>query len=686
MKEKSVAPLLFLIALLFLLALSVRVMGFQHQTLSWADPWLHYSVTKNDFIETHHYSPWNNLSNFPGTGKNWTPPGFYYIVLLPYMVMSNDTDHLIYFFEVWPILFGTSAVLLMYVLMKTAFNKRIGFLSGFFLAIVSAASIRSTSGVYRGDVFLVTVFLLALYVYYKIYTTPVLKSLKWITFEIGLLITSMLLFNGWILILLVLLSFSFFMSIYNTAKKVKTFNNSVIAFAVTVPAVSFLYCFNVLHDNVMPDFITKVSMVIVAGCAAILFTEIAGRLFIQKKYYFLAVLFCIPAGLFIVFYEKFSFLQGFLISRSAFFLPQTEVSRQIQELQPVTPSLYVSAFTSLLLMVVFGGILLLFSITKGRAAFRPKKPGIVSLCMVGVWVVFSVYMSVTLTRFIFTAAPGICAFSGMAFYYFFYSAERSIYSPLVRLLAKYSVIFLYVLVPMFGSFYIYSDTDTYITPAWEEASSWLHTSSGEDASILTEWDQSNWFQAISERYTVSDTIMAQRPQKAANFFCASPEKGLIHVRYRRIQYVAMDKRTLGRFYVMLPFAVNPVLYEKSTAYHLYFDECPGLELVFEYKDLKLFEVMYKEALVTNFSVTVSGDTLLLTVSTLNPTDEPVELKCVFSIKDMKSDVFSSRGINITAYPGHTTCDINLEMPPLYRFFIVLEEGDRAPLTRAVFLK
>jgi hypothetical protein len=225
-----------------------------------------------------------------------------------------------------------------------------------------------------------------------------------------------------------------------------------------------------------------------------------------------------------------------------------------------------------------------------------------------------------------------------------------------------------------------------MTPQWEEASSWLYYNSGEDASILTEWDQSNWFQAISHRCTATDTIMAQIPQKAANFFCVPPQKGLTYVKYKRIQYVALDKRTLGRYYVMLSFAKDPVAYEESTAYALYFGEVPGMDLVFEYDDVKMFTVVYDTALVTNFRYTISDDTVLITLFTYNPEDHPVELMCTVTMRNMESEDIFSQNITITAYPGTTQHETAVAMPPLYRFFIVLEEGTRAPLVRAVFLK
>lgn len=683
MKEKS-ASLLVLVALLFLLAFSVRVIGFEHQTLPWADPWLHYSVTKTDFLKTHHYSPWNNLANFPKTGKNWTPPGFYHVLIIPYTIMSNNEEHLMYFFEFWPIIFGGFAVILMYVLMKT-FNKKIGFLSAFFLAVVSAASVRSSSGIYRGDVFLVVMLLLAVYSYLRIYKSPVLKSLKWIILEIGLLITAMLLFNGWVLILVILLSFSFFISVYNIIKKRTSFKNSFIAASVCIPSAAYLYCFNTLHDNLMPDFVFKVCLGVLAALAIIVYTDGAGQLVVQKRYPLLAASFIVPVAFLGVFSEALSFLKGFFISRTAFFLPQSEVIRQIQELQPVTPGMYVSAFTSLILMVVFGGVLVLFSL-KGKKQSRPNLPDAASLCMLGVWLLFSLYLSITLNRFLFTAAPGICAFSGMSFYYFLNSAERSLRSPIVRLLATYSVIFLYVLVPLFSSFYTYSQQEPYITPSWEKASYWLYNNSSKDASILTEWDQSNWFQALGVRCTATDTIMAQNPEKAANFFCTSPEKGLNYLKYKRLQYVALDKYTVARYYVMLQFATSPVPYENSALCTLYFDEFPGFELVFQDEDVKIFKVVYETALVTNFFFDISGELIYITIFTVNPLDEPVALDCSLIVQDMSSTDVSSRSMTITADPGTHYHTVTLKLPALSRFFIVLEEGNHAPLVRAVFLK
>ncbi len=681
MKEKS-ASLLVLVALLFLLAFSVRVIGFEHQTLPWADPWLHYTVTKTDYLKTHHYSPWNNLANFPKTGKNWTPPGFYHVLTIPYTVMSDYEEHLLYFFEFWPIIFGGFAVVLMYVLMKT-FNKKIGFLSAFFLAVVSAASIRSSSGIYRGDVFLVVMLLLAIYSYLRIYKSPVLTSLKWIILEIGLLITAMLLFNGWVLILVILLSFSFFMSVINIIKKRTSFKNSFIAASVSIPSVAYLYCFNMLHDNLMPDFVFKLSLGIVTALAVIVYIDVAGYLVIRKKYLILAASLVLPVAVLGVFSETFSFLAGFFISRTAFFLPQSEVIRQIQELQPVTPSMYVSAFTSLILMVAFGGVLLFISLKKKSS--RPHLPETL-LCMLGVWLVFSLYLSVTFNRFLFTAAPGICAFSGMSFYYFLHSAERSLRSPIVRLLATYSVIFLYVLVPLFGSFYTYSQQEPYITPSWEKASYWFYNNSSKDASILTEWDQSNWFQALAVRCTATDTIMAQNPEKAANFFCTSPEKGLNYLQYKRIQYVALDKYTVARYYVMLQFATSPVPYEDSALCTLYFGEFPGFELVFQDEDVKMFKVLYETALVTNFFFDISGEQIYITIFTVNPLDKPVELDCSLKVQDMGSTDVFLRSMTITADPGTHYHITTLEVPDLSRFFIVLEEGNHAPLVRAVFLK
>jgi asparagine N-glycosylation enzyme membrane subunit Stt3 len=493
----------------------------------------------------------------------------------------------------------------------------------------------------------------------------------------------MLLFNGWVLILVILLSFSFFMSVYNIVKKKSSFKNSFLAASISIPSAAYFYCFNILHDNLMPDFVFKLSLGILAALAVIVYTDIVGALLIRKNYVGAAVSFSIPVVCAIVFREAFSFLQGFLISRTAFFLPQSEVIRQIQELQPVTPAMYVSAFTSLILMVVFGSVLLFLSL-RGKKWSRPRLPDAASLCMLGVWLLFSLYLSVTLNRFLFTAAPGICAFSGMSFYYFLNSAEKSLRSPIVRLLATYSVIFLYVLVPLFSSFYTYSQQEPYITPSWEKASYWLYNNTSKDASILTEWDQSNWFQALAGRCTATDTIMAQNPEKAANFFCTSPKKGLSYIQYKRIQYIALDKHTVARYYVMLPFAKSPVSYENSALCALYYGEFSGMDLVFEDEDVKMFKVVYETAFVSNFFFEISDEKLYVTIFTVNPLDEPVDVNCIVRVQN-DADIFS-RSIIITAEPGthsHTTV---LDLPALSRFFIVLEQGNHAPLVRAVFLK
>ncbi|MBU7038459.1 MAG: hypothetical protein HXS52_11060 [Theionarchaea archaeon] len=684
MKEKT-TPLLVLIMLLVLLALSVRVMSLEHQTLPWADPWLHYAVTKTDFTHTHHYAPWNNLSNFPGTGKNWTPPGFYYILLIPYTVMSENESHLIHFFQLWPIIFGTTAVVFIYILMADACNRKIGFLSAFFLAIVSAASIRSTSGVYRGDVFMVVILILAIYVYLKIYKSSGSATLLWIVLEIGLLATAMLIFNGWILIVLVLLSFSFFMSVTDLFRKKVNFKHSFIFLCVSIPSILLFYYSNKVYDNLMADFVVKMSLSVLGGGSVLVYTDFTRYLLIRKGRIPGALLLLFPFLFLIGFWERLSFIKGFLISRSAFFLPKTMVSQQIVELQPVTPSVFLSAYNSLILMVVFGALLLVVSLIK-RKGLEPRSPDSVSLCMVGAWTVLSLYLSVTLNRFLFAAAPGICAFSAIAFYYFFRSTEHALRSPTFNMIAKYSVIFLYVLVPLYSSFYTYSSTEPYITPSWEEASSWLLYNSSPDASILTEWDQSNWFQALAERCTVTDTIMAQKPEKAADFFCASPEKGMGYLRYHRIQYVALDAQTVQRFYAMVLFAKDPVPYQDSALCTLYFEDIDGMELVFEYEDLKLFKVTYERALVTNFTYTCSGSLLDVMVYTYNPSPEPITLNCSFAMRTMESEDIRVYDVTIRAMPGSGVQHVSLDMPPVVRFYIVLREGEHAPVTRAVFLR
>jgi asparagine N-glycosylation enzyme membrane subunit Stt3 len=684
MKEKT-TPLLILVLLLVLLALSVRIMSLEHQALPWADPWLHYAVAKTDFVHTHHYSPWNNLSNFPGTGKNWTPPGFYYILLIPYTVMSDNESHLIHFFQLWPILFGTSAVVFIYILMADAFNRKIGFLSAFFLAIVSAASIRSTSGVYRGDVFMVVILILAVYVYLKVYKSSGSVALLWILLEIGLLATAMLIFNGWILIVLVLLSFSFFASLMDLVRKKINFKHSFIFLCVSVPSVVLFYCSNKVYDNLMADFVVKMSLSMLAGGAVLVYTDLTRWIFIRKGRILGTVLIGLPFLFVIGFWKHFSFLKEFLISRSAFFLPKTMLSQQIMELQPVTPSVFLSAYNSLVLMVIFGALLLAVSFIK-RKELKPYAPDPVSLCMVGAWTLLSIYLSVTLNRFLFAAAPGICAFSAIAFFYFFHSTEHAIHSPSLNMIATYSVIFLYVLVPLYSSFYTYSSTEPYITPSWEEACSWLVSNGSPDASILTEWDQSNWFQAISERCTVTDTIMAQKPEKAADFFCATPEKGVSYLRYQRIQYVALDAQTVQRFYAMVLYAKDPVPYQDSALCNLYFEEVSGLELVFRYEDLKLFKVTYEKALVTNFTYTCYGTILDITVYTYNPLPDPVDLNCSLTIRTMESQDISTYDFVIEAAPGSGIQHISLNMPQALRFFVVLKEGQHASLTRAVFLR
>lgn len=683
MKEKT-APLLVLVMLLVLLALSVRIMSLEHQTLPWADPWLHYTVTKTDFAQTHHYSPWNNLSNFPGTGKNWTPPGFYYILLIPYEVMSDNESHLMHFFQLWPILFGTSAVVFIYILMTNAFNRKIGFLSAFFLAIVSAASIRSTSGVYRGDVFMVVILILAIYVYLKAYRSSGSAVLVWTTLEVGLLATAMLIFNGWILIVLILLSFSFFASLMDLFRKKTNFKHSFIFFCVSIPSIALFYYSNQIYGNLMADFVVKMSLSVLGGGLILAYTDLTRCIFIRKGRILGSVLLVLPFFFVIAFWKHLSFVKGFLISRTAFFLPKSMLSQQIMELQPVTPSVFLSAYNSLVLMVIFGALLLVVSLIK-RKGLEPHTPDPVSLCMVSAWTLLSLYLSVTLNRFLFAAAPGICAFSAIAFYYFFHSTEHAIRSPSIKMIAKYSVIFLYVLVPLYSSFYTYSSTEPYITPSWEEASSWLLHNSSPDASILTEWDQSNWFQAIAERCTVTDTIMAQKPEKAADFFCTTPEKGVNYLRYQRIQYVALDAQTVQRFYHMILFAKDPVPYQDSALCNLYFADVGGMELVFEYEDLKLFKVTYKEALVTNFEYSISGAMLDIGVYTYNPAADPVDLDCSLVIRTTGSQDAAVYDFTIKAAPGSGMQRIFLNMPQLSQFFIVLKEGQHAPLTRAVFL-
>ncbi len=158
---------LAIVVAILVLNLVLRLGLAQYAGFFEPDGFFHYSVISQAILTNHYIVPINStLSGFPLHNKLTEPGGFYYVTIIPYILLQFLGISYYNIMRYIPLLFGMLDAIGVYFLAKYLTNSRVaGLLAMLFISISSGDIARTAALVYRGDGF-VTIFVLLVLIFF----------------------------------------------------------------------------------------------------------------------------------------------------------------------------------------------------------------------------------------------------------------------------------------------------------------------------------------------------------------------------------------------------------------------------------------------------------------------------------------------------------------------------------------
>lgn len=158
---------LSIMLIIIVLAVILRVGMLKYSGFFEPDGFFHYSVIRQAITSNHYIVPmYLALSGFPSHNAITEPTGFYYVTIVPYILLQHLGISYYNIMRLIPVFFGILDVLGVYLLAKYLTGSRIGgILGALFIAISSGDIARTAALVYRGDGF-VTIFVMLSLVFF----------------------------------------------------------------------------------------------------------------------------------------------------------------------------------------------------------------------------------------------------------------------------------------------------------------------------------------------------------------------------------------------------------------------------------------------------------------------------------------------------------------------------------------
>ena len=535
------------------------------------DPFFIYR-TSLDMMNNNFHLVFDTLRYFPtGMDPHNTAPGIFYLPAVMYKIIAMVIPSLSFYeWAKWyPAIMGAFMGIAIYLLGKELFNKKVGLLAGFLLAVNTSTLYRTAAGFFEKEPSAAVFIILAFYFF--VHALKKDSTVSAVNAGLSLLMMN-LLWGGANIIFLTLGMFAGLLVFFNLHPKslYKTYP-IMILIAVLTPTV-----FNI------PAHLSYASSYALLSFGVIGF--VLARYLIEKRKYVEEknMIYAMPAisviGLVLAFIGSFfsktlaslfstihnllNWSEGVVGSTVAENNPATWIDIKTQlsssyaqylipELKSIIP------YMSLWIFMLIGIIFLAYKVYKTR-----DWKYIFTL----VWVVASIYASFARIRIIFLlGAPAalagafgiyciIKAFNNADFVKNFKKIELA--GLKINILKAIPVIFiLLLLIVNFSSGLAFSKSiGPSLNKNWQGACQYLKTETPEDAVILSWWDYGYWFETAGERASVADGGNEKgniiNPILANGFISDNISDLKSVIEHFPADYVVVDYTLIGKFSAM----------------------------------------------------------------------------------------------------------------------------------------
>ena len=565
--------------LIFAIGLYIRTQSLQPLSdfiegmvcLQALDPFFIYR-TSLDMMNNNFHLVFDTLRYFPtGMDPHVAPPLVFYLPAVMYKLIAIIIPSLSYleWAKLYPAFMGALMGVVMYLIGKELFNRKVGLLAGFLLAVNTSTLYRTAAGFIEKEPTAIVFILLAFYFF--VHALKKNSTVSAVNAGLSLLMMNMA-WGGANIIFLILGMFAGLLVFFNLHPKslYKTYPIMVLI-AVITPTV-----FNV------PAHLSYTSSYALLSFGVIGF--VLARYLIEKRKYVEEknMIYAMPAisvigfvlafigsffsktlaSLFSTIHNLLNWSEGVIGSTVAENNPATwlDIKAQLSSsyAQYIIPELKsIIPYMSLWIFMLIGIIFLAYKVYKTR-----DWKYIFAL----VWVVASIYASFARIRIIFLlGAPAalagafgiyciIKAFNNTDFVKNFKKVNLA--GLKINILKAIPVIFiLLLLIVNFSSGLAFSKSiGPSLNKNWQGACQYLKTETPEDAVILSWWDYGYWFETAGERASVADGGNEKaniiNPILANGFISDNISDLKEVIEYFPADYVVVDYTLIGKFSAM----------------------------------------------------------------------------------------------------------------------------------------
>jgi dolichyl-diphosphooligosaccharide--protein glycosyltransferase len=590
-RDKAV-PLLLAIALV---AFALRATPFRFDgMLLGGDPWYHYRIA-SILLETGEYPFVEYYTRYPFGEPVLSPPGFYYLPVVVYKIVSFTGVSFFSVFKVLPALFGALALLPIYLLVRELFDARIALGAALLYAISPAAMERSFAGFYRGEVFLVFAMLFALY----FLVLAARRDLRYSIASGVFLFMGALFWNGWPIALAVLGSAAG-LGVLRGYVLGRDAMRYPVSFGVSAAlGMALLYGFREGFYRYEPHLRETAYLVaglklLAVGVLALVFLSFIGRelrdrvglrigLFFGIILMVLGVMYQYLLPVFTESYGRFfETAKGIALKETTTYVWRTGIQEQVK----VSLDRLISMYNVLLPLFVVG---LIYSVRKkgmpyALALLLPTLP-----------------LLLFQSRFVFLTAPGVVILAALSLPLFFERSRRWPAYLLVSLL----------MVNVVAAANVSSASRPFVSESLYDALTWASENTPEDAVMLAWWDYTGPIVGIADRRTVTHTAPSGIVESYALLLRTSNESVAVELfkslnedfslRDMKADYLIVDTKTYLMWPKILrfdPYVNHQVKVDNRDLYasmlHRFYtaENLSSFELVYANSDVRIYRPLF----------------------------------------------------------------------------------------------
>ncbi len=573
-KYWTIIPLL----LIFAIGLYIRIQSLTPLSdcldgmvcLQALDPFFIYR-TSLDMMNNNFHLVFDTLRYFPtGMDPHAAPPVIYYLPAVMYKLIALVIPSLSYleWAKFYPAIMGALMGITIYLLGKELFNKKVGLLAGFLIAVNTSTLYRTAAGFIEKEPTAIVFIILAMYLF--IHALNKDSTISAINAGLSLLIVN-LSWGGANIIFIILSMFTGLLVFLNMhPRSIYKIYPVMMSIAILSPTILKL-----------PAHLIYTSSYALMSFAVIAF--VIARYLIEKRQivndknikYAMPILSVIGlvlaligsffskalASVFITVSHLMNWSEGVVGSTVAENNPANwatiksqigtaYASNIVPQLDPIIPYLSLSIF------MMVGIIFLVYKVYKTR-----EWKYIFAL----VWVIASIYASFARIRIIFLLGPPVALVAAYGIYslmQYFNNLEYvknlkiEISGINVRVLKAIPIIFIaLILIVNFSAGFAFSKgIGPSLNKNWQDTCQYLKTETPQDAVILSWWDYGYWFETAGERASVADGGNEKADEInpiLANGFISDNISDLKEViEYFPADYVVVDYTLIGKFAAM----------------------------------------------------------------------------------------------------------------------------------------